>query len=448
MFTWWSKRYYVENVPEALDRPGEWYLNRETGKIYYKPMKGETLGEIRAVAPVADRFLRLKGNPSEGRPLTHLRIQGLSFRYCRANLPEGGYPERQSCVFAPAAVRADGVHFFRFKNNEIAHVGPYAIKLGKGCKDSRIAGNRLHDLGGGGIMVGPRSEPDSAAEWTGRIRIADNRIHDAGHVYITGAGVWVGHSGSNIVEHNAIHHMPGTGISIGWTWKPRLTAARNNLVRYNHIHHLGLGKVGGGSGIYTLARQPGTRIHHNLIHDLEKFTGKGGSHGAFGIQVDPSAEIVFEKNVIYRVPSGCFKQMGSEHVVRNNVFALAKGAGGHGGKGGEVLRRSDQGSVRFTHNIVYSDDKRLLGDSWDKQNFYADYNLYWAAGAKDLRFGGMSFEKWQKKGNDRHGKVARPRFVDPEEGDFRLTKSSPAYKLGIEPIDLGNVGPRPVGQER
>lgn len=50
LFTWWAKRYYVENAFEALDQPGEWYLNRRTGRLYYKPRQGEKIDQIRAVA--------------------------------------------------------------------------------------------------------------------------------------------------------------------------------------------------------------------------------------------------------------------------------------------------------------------------------------------------------------------------------------------------------------
>src|SRR5262249_56337577 len=34
-------RYWVENVFEALDAPGQWYLDRPQGRLYYLPMPGE-----------------------------------------------------------------------------------------------------------------------------------------------------------------------------------------------------------------------------------------------------------------------------------------------------------------------------------------------------------------------------------------------------------------------
>ena len=35
-------RYYFENVFEAMNEPGEWYLNNETNTLYYVPQPGET----------------------------------------------------------------------------------------------------------------------------------------------------------------------------------------------------------------------------------------------------------------------------------------------------------------------------------------------------------------------------------------------------------------------
>ena len=36
-----EQRYFVENYLEALDTPGEWYLDRRTGTLYYWPLAGE-----------------------------------------------------------------------------------------------------------------------------------------------------------------------------------------------------------------------------------------------------------------------------------------------------------------------------------------------------------------------------------------------------------------------
>jgi hypothetical protein len=49
----------------------------------------------------------------------------------------------------------------------------------------------------------------------------------------------------------------------------------------------------------------------------------------------------------------------------------------------------------------------------------------------------------QALGYDRHSVAADPRFADVAKRDFRLPPDSPALPLGIEPVDLSGVGPRP-----
>ena len=58
-------------------------------------------------------------------------------------------------------------------------------------------------------------------------------------------------------------------------------------------------------------------------------------------------------------------------------------------------------------------------------------------------FGDKTFAQWQAAGHDKDSLIADPLFVDPEQGDFRLRPGSPAAKIGFEPWDLSDVGPRP-----
>lgn len=50
-------RYYVENVFEGLDSPGEWYLDRTSGKLYYYPLPGEDENS-EFIAPVLKQLVR------------------------------------------------------------------------------------------------------------------------------------------------------------------------------------------------------------------------------------------------------------------------------------------------------------------------------------------------------------------------------------------------------
>ena len=88
-----------------------------------------------------------------------------------------------------------------------------------------------------------------------------------------------------------------------------------------------------------------------------------------------------------------------------------------------------------------------LGSNWADNHFKMDYNLYFTTADKPLRFpGNLTLAQWQsRRDQDRHSLVADPRFVAPEQGDFRLQPDSPAEKVGFRPWDLSDVGrTRPV----
>ena len=53
-------------------------------------------------------------------------------------------------------------------------------------------------------------------------------------------------------------------------------------------------------------------------------------------------------------------------------------------------------------------------------------------------------DEWRAGGNDTHSIVADPQCADLEQNDFNLLPGAPALALGLQPIDLSDVGPRPI----
>jgi len=70
----------------------------------------------------------------------------------------------------------------------------------------------------------------------------------------------------------------------------------------------------------------------------------------------------------------------------------------------------------------------------------ADYNLYF--NTAEAGWGQKHLEAQGRFGIEQHSLEADPQFTDPAKDDFRLTEASPARKLGFEPIDISQVGPR------
>jgi hypothetical protein len=234
-------------------------------------MPGEDMTLAQVVAPVANQLIRFEGHPASGRFVANLHFQGFAFRHTDWSMPATGYGDVQAAYDVPAAIDGVGAVSIAIENCSFAQLGQYAVSLGRGSKNNRIVANEMADLGAGGVKIGDTQIPVRESESSTGNVISDNRIHDIGIVYPGAVGVWVGQSGGNTIAHNDIHDTFYTGISIGWTWGYGQTAARGNVIEFNHIQGIGRGMLSDMGGIYTLGVQPGTVIRNNLFHDITSY---------------------------------------------------------------------------------------------------------------------------------------------------------------------------------
>jgi len=440
--------YWVENTLDALDSPGEWYLDRHSGVLYYWPMPGEDLSQATVIAPRLQQLVRFGGgtwgssNSGESafsfEPAHNIRFIGLMFSYTDWTMPPDGYTDYQGGFDIPAAIEIRTSKDIEIRDSFFAHLGQFAIELGKSCQEIQIVGNEFADLGAGGIKVGEPKGPNQGDEATTNNVISDNRLHSLGVVDPGAYAVWVGQSSNNTIVHNEIYDVPDIGIGVGWTWGYVPSGAYSNTIAFNHLHDIGGDVMGDLACIYLLGVQPGTVIHHNVCHDVKR---SDVSYGGWGIYTDEgSSNMVIENNIVYRTQDGGFHHhYGQKNVIRNNVFALGQNA---------QLRRTDDEaghSFDFEHNIVYWTDGILLQAAWKDYNFHFDNNLYYQTGVgslSDIKFGDWKTDEWQEHGQDVHSIFADPKFVNPAGGDFSLQPDSPAFAIGFEPIDVSTVGPR------
>ncbi len=452
--------YYAEGAFEFLDEPGEWYLDRSAGKLYYLPRPGQAMSWAEVIAPRLAQVLRFEAQPKAGEFIERIMVRGLAFANTEWCLPEpipspgeksseweprteiGGFA--QAAVGVPGAVWGEGMRACSFENCAFRQLGNYGLELAGGCQGNRIVQCEFADLGAGGLKVGEARIRANANEQTRANLIEHCRIYDGGHMFASAVGIWLGQTPDNRIAHNLIHDFYYTGISIGWTWGYGPALATNNTVEFNHVHHIGVKSDGDGpilsdmGGIYTLGRQPGTTIRNNLWHDIG-----AARYGGWGIYFDEgSSGIVAESNLVYRTTHGGFHQhYGETNVVRNNIFALARD---------HQLQRTrpePHASFSFQTNIVYFDSGHLLTGDWSNDHFNLDWNLYFDARAdakaSALRFGPATLEQWRQRGHDQHSILADPRFVAPAQNDFRLQPDSPALSLGFRPLDLRGVPEAP-----
>lgn len=456
-------KYYVENVFEALEESGEWYLDRKEGRLYYVPMPGEELEKVEVNAPVAGQLLKLTGKADEGKYIEFIKFKGIQFQHSEWCQPAGGgemynvfdidYASApQAACNVPGVISLEGARYCTIENCSIAHIGWYGIELVNGCMSNRIVGNEIYDAGAGGIKLNGSDVNGSSLLRTCNNRVTDNHIYNCGRVFHSAVGVLSMHSYGNHFCHNHIHDLYYSGISCGWIWDYGKNISANNLIEKNHIHNLGHGLLSDMGGIYTLGVQPGTVIRGNLIHDIEKC-----NYGGWGIYADgASSHILIENNICYNTSSqGFLQNYGRENIVRNNIFAFCK-------EGQVALCRGEKhNAFTFEKNIVVTDSQPLFVGhgslvKLENHNFISDLNLFWDVSGRtivsengDYTEAGkwethckISIDKWKSMGCDLHSINTNPLFVNLQKYNFNLKKNSSAFKLGYKNIDMSNVGPR------
>ncbi len=442
-----SVRYYIENVFEALDAPGEWYLDHDAGTLYYYPLPGEVMDEVEIVAPaVPVTLVELTGDARLGLGVEHVHFRGLSFQHADADLSPDYEHGVQGAVHQKGAIHARGASNCVIEDCEFTHLGEHAVSLREACTGNTITRCHIRDMGGGGVYLS-EGAPPVTDDWylTARNVVDNNLIHDGGHIFRAGCGVFLGGSASyNRITHNEICDLSWMAVHMGWSWTGRAPAyTHHNEVGYNHLHHLGNGVLIDIGGIYTLGISTGTVLHHNLIHDVTRFERGEQGYGGWGIYLDAgSSEMVVENNVVHDTRDGglhlhCYGHPYGD-TIRNNVFAYSDE--------GQMMRNADHepdGGVHadIERNIVYNASTRMLwGSNWAPESkFTASGNLYWSE-AGEPEFLGDSLAQWQATGRGAGSIVADPGFVDAANRDFTLRPNSPALALGFEPIDMSTVG--------
>jgi len=444
--------YWVENVFEALDTPGQWYLDRPRGELCYLPRPGEEMPSAEIVAPRLTQVVRVVGRP--GAPVHDLRLEGLIFAHTEWQPPADYASSLQAGIEVPGALLFDYAERCAVTGGGIEHIGNYGVEVNVGCADIEIARNRITDVGAGGIRIGHffSWETDGSGQMTERglrrkaampqgphsrrITVADNEIAHGGRFTPEAVGVFVGDNADNKVIHNHIYDLFYSGISLGSVQDFGPGEARGNIIEYNHVHDIGQGVLSDLAGIYTCST-PGSRIAYNVVHDVSR-----RDYGGWGIYPDEgSHDMSIQKNLVYRCQDGAlFAHHNHDITAENNIFAFNRTA---------QIERGGIGGFELTcrRNLVYYLEGKAVGDYGSgrpaRDICAFDRNLYWNASGKPVLFADKSFSQWQATGQDADSLIADPLFVDPAHGDFTLRPGSPASQIGFEPWDLSTVGPRP-----
>jgi len=437
-------RYWVENVPEALDAPGEWTLERATGRLVWWPPAGVDPNQALVTAPVLTTWVRIQGDPATGGVVRDVGFVGITFSESDYDMPEQGLISPQAAVDIRGAVRATHAIRGTIEDCRFVGVGGYGLELGRGCQDWRVVGSEFFELGAGGVRLGePGDRMASGLDANHGHSIADNTLRGMGRIFAPAVGVLVFHSGTNRIAHNAISDLYYTAISVGWNWGYQETPCRANLIENNRVEQVGQGRLSDMGGIYTLGPQPGTVIRNNIFRNIVSY-----GYGGWGLYTDEgSSGVLIENNVATGCTSAGFHQhYGRDNVVRFNLLAFNRDH--------QLMRTRVEAHQSFwlTNNVIIWDSGDLLGSNWsgDTNQYFLNGNLYFdtrlGGDAGLYRFAGQTWAEWKARGQDPGSIIADPELLDPERPELGFRAQSPAHRIGFRPDRIESVGPRPRGQ--
>ncbi|MCC4831807.1 right-handed parallel beta-helix repeat-containing protein [Shewanella sp. 10N.7] len=471
---------FVENVIDGLKNPGNWVLDSKAGKVYLWPRD-----DSKVYAPKLQELVKVEGNVDvdgpKDTPVKNLNFIGLSFMH----------GERHTLVKGDAGIQHDwemldrdhamfrlrGTENCTIANCHFAHCGGGALRVDLHGIENKITDNVMEYIGSTGILLcgyGPGTK-----DVNHRNIVRNNHVHHTGRIYSHGPGILVWQSGNNTVTNNLIHNTPYTGLivsgfmshffakgdnrelvrTVRWNEiggsRRAMTRdqampylhSKDNLIGYNEIHHA-MEELGDGNAIYIRGAGKGNIIKANYVHHLVAPMIMQAAIRTDGGQTDT----LITENIIYKCTSQGLLIKLNNRAINNYVIDIIAPPRGYyvslreGPMTGGALKNnifySTKDNCRFVDELPAgegrtSEDRRgrALAKAADGDT---DNNIYYCAA--DMSIATKHLENHQKQNIDMNALATDPMFVDPANGNFALKPNSPAFKLGIEPIDMSRIG--------
>jgi len=277
-----DRPYIAYNLLSELDQPGEYYLDRSNGLLYFWPP------EPRADAGLEISILEKPLLATQGARC--LTFRGLTLGYTRgpvATVSGGDHVHFEDCVFRGAgqfAVALDGTDN-GLDRCEVADCGEEGVRIGGGDRATLTPGHNF--------VTNSTLRRTGASSWTYKPAIG----------FEGGCG--------NVAAHNLIEDLPHAAI---------LFTGNNHLISANEIRRVCL--LTGDSGAIYAGRNwgfRGNRIEFNYLHDIASTLGHADVNGVY---LDDCMSGVTVFGNVFAAISGTavFCGGGRDNVITNNLI--------------------------------------------------------------------------------------------------------------------------------
>ena len=285
-----GQRFNAVNVLSELDQPGEWYLDRDTGLLYFYPPSDPAKAKVEVSlfeTPVTE-MQNVSNVALEGLVWQNGRGDGIIIHGCR------------SCLLAGCTIR---------------QFGGNGVQIDGGSNDG-LLGCDIHTLGRGGTII---TGGDRKTLTPGRHFIENCDVYDFSLVDHTYTPAVLLSGDGNRIAHNHFHQAPSSAMRI---------EGNDNVIEYNDV-----GKVlresddQGASDMWADTTYRGNVFRYNYWHDM----GNGQGVGQAGIRLDDwISGVHIYGNVFQRCADGGFGgvqiNQGADNLIENNLFIDCKAA--------------------------------------------------------------------------------------------------------------------------
>lgn len=274
--------FYAYNLLEELDAPGEYYLDRSTGILYFYPpddgMAGATI-----------HLSLMEGNVFNFTDAEYIIIDGLTVTAIRNRVAQ-----------------LNDADYITFSNMKIRNTSALACIRGS-AENLLVTSSEFINVNGGLDVTGGNVETlehsNNILENSYFRNFARHKKNYNPAVIFRGCGA--------IIRHNEMHDAPHSAI---------LGLECEDIVEYNEIYDVCLESSDAGA-IYWGSNpvNRGCVIRYNYIHDIHDPTGHEYTHALYADDCDAGMTIF--GNVIENVSSPAVMiNGGRNNEVRNNIF--------------------------------------------------------------------------------------------------------------------------------
>ncbi len=270
---------YCENAYELLDVPGEWYINKNDGYLYYMPREYEKPESMTAVVPGDRSIIDMDGTFYN--KVHNIKFNNLCMEYTgwttpsetgyltlgqNADIDAGAHPDYNGRQLTPGTVDISNAVYVDVTNCVVRHGGGVGIKYNNAVQFCDIIGNEVYDTSANGITLGNGATdeltirlPENYAYQITDVNMTNNYVHDVGLSYFPAAGMSYSWARNTLMAHNEIANTSYSGVHVGWGWF-RYTDIGTNIINTsiekNYIHNVSANIPGNnlhdGASIYTL----------------------------------------------------------------------------------------------------------------------------------------------------------------------------------------------------